>query len=305
MRSIYALSIAASLAMLPTNLASLPITQAISAPAVVESDPADPPASAQQTDEFSLVSATSSILEAYLLIDIAELAGMAPMTYEGKTPLANTHSEHSVAAFVTPNDKCLAEDAQCAAFIAGAGPGKGIFRVALPDGAEQRITRFQAWREMRCLAYAAWAEARSEGRDGMLAVMQVIVNRTIADGHPENICAVVSQKGQFDAMLGKKARPWLSAARHAERMVPAFSSELEGPDSTAAHGALALAWRLLTGQIGEDMTNGATFFATVELIEDRGSDIIAPNLEQAAVVGDHVFLRPADSPARTQIASRR
>lgn len=191
-------------------------------------------------------------------------------------------------------DRCLPADARCRAFVAGDGPKKGRFAGRLPDGTEVEISRFQAWRQLRCLAYAAWAEARSEGTEGMLAVMQLILHRVGHDEHPDTVCGVVSEPRQFDAMLSKKSRRWLKAARDRDAMVPAMPKKLTGPDAEAAEAALTLAWRLMTGQIETDLVGGATFYATVELIEQRGSDVLAPNLEETTVVGEHAFFRLVD-----------
>lgn len=191
-------------------------------------------------------------------------------------------------------DQCLPEDARCRAFVTGDGPKKGRFVGRLPDGTEVEISRFQAWRQMRCLAYAAWAEARSEGTEGMLAVMQLILNRVGHDDHPDTVCGVVSEPRQFEAMLNAKSRPWLKAARNRDEMVPAMPDDLTGPNAEAGQAALTLAWRLMTGQIETDLVEGATFYATVALIEKRGSDALAPNLEATTVVGDHAFFRPVD-----------
>ena len=48
-------------------------------------------------------------------------------------------------------------------------------------------------RETGCLAAAIYFEARSENRDGQIAVAQVILNRQKADAYPDTICGVVWQ----------------------------------------------------------------------------------------------------------------
>ena len=48
--------------------------------------------------------------------------------------------------------------------------------------------------QLLCLAKNIYYEAGLEGRDGMLAVAQVTVNRTQNDKFPDTICGVVNQK---------------------------------------------------------------------------------------------------------------
>jgi N-acetylmuramoyl-L-alanine amidase len=54
--------------------------------------------------------------------------------------------------------------------------------------------------DRRCLAIAAFTEARSEGADGMGAVMRVITNRIHDSRYPDSICGVTHQPGQFQAV---------------------------------------------------------------------------------------------------------
>lgn len=44
---------------------------------------------------------------------------------------------------------------------------------------------------------ALWFEARSEGKDGMRAVLEVIHNRTLHKNYPDSYCGVVQQSRQF------------------------------------------------------------------------------------------------------------
>ena len=248
----------------------------------------DPTAFALVHDRFALARDLSAILPA---------AGTPGDQFAMKAPIWSSRDAGPSAQLDVERaglDHCLPEDARCRAFVAGDGPKKGRFAGRLPDGTEVEISRFQAWRQLRCLAYAAWAEARSEGTEGMLAVMQLILHRVGHDEHPDTVCGVVSEPRQFDAMLSKKSRRWLAAARDRDAMVPAMPKKLTGPDAEAAEAALTLAWRLMTGQIETDLVGGATFYATVELIEKRGSDVLAPNLEETTVVGEHAFFRLID-----------
>ena len=52
-------------------------------------------------------------------------------------------------------------------------------------------------KETQCLHEALWFEARSEGKDGMRAVLEVIHNRTLHKNYPDSYCGVVQQSRQF------------------------------------------------------------------------------------------------------------
>jgi spore germination cell wall hydrolase CwlJ-like protein len=93
-----------------------------------------------------------------------------------------------------------------------------------------------------CLALAMYWEAKSEGRDGMLAVASVVLNRVAHPEFPDSVCAVVKQGGesppcQFSWWCDGKsdqpteARAWSSATRIAE-------SVLRSPPSDRTRGAL-------------------------------------------------------------------
>jgi len=47
------------------------------------------------------------------------------------------------------------------------------------------------------LKESLWFEARSEGKDGMRAVLEVIHNRTLNKNYPDSYCGVVQQSRQF------------------------------------------------------------------------------------------------------------
>lgn len=53
---------------------------------------------------------------------------------------------------------------------------------------------------VQCLAKAIYFEARGEGKKGMRAVAEVIINRTKSKEFPSSACAVLYQPGQFTFM---------------------------------------------------------------------------------------------------------
>lgn len=195
-----------------------------------------------------------------------------------------------------PIDTCREGDDLCLHF-AGAtnNPLRGGRELTwhVGDGT-MLLTRFQAWRQMRCLAYAAWAEGRSEGPFGMLAIMQVIANRTTSEEHPDTPCLAIAKKGQFEAMSQKQARKWRRAAANPAVMVPDIEAATKA-DIDAARSVRILAWRLMTGQIRKDGVRGATFYATRELVQSRRAPKWVQIFQPVMTIGEHVFFRPNDS----------
>lgn len=264
------------------------------------------PSPAQETPRVLPESERATTTRGADAVILASTPVTLPRMVDGVMIVPTIPVEPSFAGLILPEiapgiDTCRATDLDCFEFIEGEKPGKGTFEAVLADGQVVEISRFRAWREMRCLAYTAWAEARGEGVEGMLAVMLVIRNRRVNDDHEDSICAVVASRGQFESMTRKQAKKWLKAAKNSDLMVPGLSRDMEGPDAAAADSALVLAWRLMTGQIDVDMTEGATFFATVELIEKKGPEVLAQNLVETLVTGNHVFFRQE---APLQVAQR-
>lgn len=52
-------------------------------------------------------------------------------------------------------------------------------------------------RETQCIRESLWFEARSEGLDGMRAVLSVIHNRKLNLKYPDSYCGVIQQSRQF------------------------------------------------------------------------------------------------------------
>lgn len=60
--------------------------------------------------------------------------------------------------------------------------------------------------EFRNLALLLSGEAGGDSSDGQRAVVEVIANRAMDDGFPDDITAVMSQEGQFCAWKGRKKK---------------------------------------------------------------------------------------------------
>lgn len=115
-----------------------------------------------------------------------------------------------------------------------------------------------------CLAQVGFSEARGEGSIGMIAVMQVVLNRTKDSHWPKSICEVANQSGQFVG-LEKWAYP---------RFIP-------HSETKSWNEAITLA-ELLIGNVkhAPEACRKATYFNQSSSSE---------SLERVCRVGKHVF----------------
>lgn len=117
-----------------------------------------------------------------------------------------------------------------------------------------------------CVALTMYWEARGEGREGMLAVGSVVLNRVADQRFPDSVCEVVQQGGETPPCQ--------------------FSWWCDGRSDRPTHReqwavSLAVAEELLATR-PPDPTNGALFF--------HNTSIRAPwRRTQVARIGNHVF----------------
>ncbi len=142
--------------------------------------------------------------------------------------------------------------------------------------------------EVHLLAATTWAEARSQGEDGMRAVAHVVVNR-IGPRFGENLETVVLRPKQF------------SAWNHGDPNRPlALNPELyaqSGADLATWESAQAIAREVLTGQ-SADPTGGALFYHT---------RAVRPSWARFGVgrliIGQHVFYHDVPNQRQRRRAS--
>jgi spore germination cell wall hydrolase CwlJ-like protein len=118
-------------------------------------------------------------------------------------------------------------------------------------------------RDLECLTQAVYYEARGEGRDGMAAVAQVVLNRSRHAAFPRTVCGVVFQGAgrrtgcQFsftcDGSMrrGVNGAAWSRARGVAEA---ALSGRVYAPVGTATHfhtTAVSPRWRNSLVQVGQ------------------------------------------------------
>lgn len=148
------------------------------------------------------------------------------------------------------------------ASMGGAHPAAQPFRLA---------NVLDATRDLECLTQAVYYEARGEGRDGMRAVAQVVLNRARHPAYPKTVCGVVFQ----------------GAGR---RTGCQFSFTCDGSmrgrvDRGAWNRAHAVASAALSGQVYAGVGN-ATHFHTTGVAPGWRHSLI-----RVGQVGDHVFYR--------------
>lgn len=67
--------------------------------------------------------------------------------------------------------------------------------------------------EQSCMTSALYHEARGESDRGMFAVAAVIMNRTMEENFPDDVCGVISQKGQFTYDHKAKMKEWAAVTK--------------------------------------------------------------------------------------------
>ncbi|WP_298096085.1 cell wall hydrolase [Brevundimonas sp.] len=128
-----------------------------------------------------------------------------------------------------------------------------------------------ASRDLDCLTQAAYYEARGEGRDGMRAVAQVVLNRVRHSAFPNSVCGVVFQGA------GRRTGCQFSFT---------CDGSMRGPVNQAAwNRARAVASAALSGAVFAGVGNATHFHTTAVSPAWRHS------LVPVGQVGDHMFYR--------------
>ncbi len=128
-----------------------------------------------------------------------------------------------------------------------------------------------ASRDLECLTQAAYYEARGEGRDGMKAVAQVVLNRVRHRAFPNSVCGVVFQGA------GRRTGCQFSFT---------CDGSMRGPVNRAAwNRARDIASSALSGGVYASVGNATHFHTTGVSPRWRNS------LVQVSQVGDHLFYR--------------
>jgi spore germination cell wall hydrolase CwlJ-like protein len=152
----------------------------------------------------------------------------------------------------------------------------GLRQVSLtdaPDAARpfRLANALDASRDLECLTQAAYYEARGEGRDGMQAVAQVVLNRARHSAFPNSVCGVVFQGA------GRRTGCQFSFT---------CDGSMRGAVNRAAWDrARDVASKALSGAVYARVGN-ATHFHTTGVSPGWRNSLI-----QVGQVGDHLFYR--------------
>ena len=140
------------------------------------------------------------------------------------------------------------------------------------SGADLALAQLLA--EHRCLSEVMYYEARGEGRDGQLAVAEVVFHRLRHGDYGHSICAVVYE----------------GAGSSGCQFSFTCNGELEEQKSQVAwHAAEVLAARILTGEVAlKDITGDATHFHAASIAPDWAGDV---GMERTVQIGNHIFYR--------------
>ncbi|WP_082496201.1 cell wall hydrolase [Brevundimonas sp. Leaf363] len=150
----------------------------------------------------------------------------------------------------------------------------GLRRVSLTSAAAQPFRIGSALdnsRDLECLTQAVYYEARGEGRDGMQAVAQVVLNRARHPAFPKSVCGVVFQGA------GRKTGCQFSFT--------CDGSMRGGVSRVAWDRAKSIAVAALSGSVYAGVGN-ATHFHTTGV-----SPLWRTSLIQVGRVGSHLFYR--------------
>lgn len=162
---------------------------------------------------------------------------------------------------------------QMAVLVLALSPGLAAARKApKPDPRAEAL----AYADRKCLTEGLYFEAGSEGREGMVAVAEVIFRRAITRGFPKTICTVIyngapSYGCQFSfACDGARVRP---RSRALWKSTWALAGEL-----LKDRGAV----------LAENTTLGALRFHADYVSPDWESE----GFEKTVQIGRHIFYRP-------------
>jgi spore germination cell wall hydrolase CwlJ-like protein len=134
--------------------------------------------------------------------------------------------------------------------------------------------------EVRCMTEALYYEARGEGQNGQEAVAEVILQRVRSRAHPDSICGVVHEPGQFSYVTdGSTKRP---------------------RDQESWQAAKNLAARIVRGELVTSLTRRALFYHAVDVQPAWAAEMV-----RTAVIGNHIFYRLPGARERQQLTQVR
>lgn len=140
-----------------------------------------------------------------------------------------------------------------------------IFVCSVVKSINLEISDHIVFKEYECMAKTLHHEARGETSSGLIAVANVVINRTLHRSYPKTICGVVYQKNQF-SWVGR------TKAVNLENISPKVK---------------LIAYEAVLNNSWKDNTNGALFFHTIT----NKNMWNKKSLQPTAKIGNHVFFK--------------
>jgi len=152
--------------------------------------------------------------------------------------------------------------------------------VSLKRATAADVALAQLLAEHRCLSEVMYYEARGEGREGQLAVAEVVFHRLRHGHYGNSICAVVYEgAGQPGCQFSFTCNGDLADRK----------------SQVAWRRSEVLAAEILSGQIAlRDITGNATFFHAASISPDWANDT---GMERTVQIGNHIFYKRVRSRA--------
>ncbi|MEH6664304.1 MAG: cell wall hydrolase [Brevundimonas sp.] len=224
--------------------------------------------------------------------------------------IARRHDPYTVAGSAQRDRQAELLTARLESLRADAGAETGLRRISHTGGAAQPFRlagALDASRDLECLTQAVYYEARGEGRAGMQAVAQVVLNRARHGAFPNSVCGVVYQGAarstgcQFSFTCNGAMRRGVNRAawRRAHDVASAaLSGQVYAPVGNATHfhtTAVSPRWRhslVPVGQVGSHLfyrfggRNGASGAFTYAARPSTASDtqVIQASLDPSETV---------------------
>jgi spore germination cell wall hydrolase CwlJ-like protein len=148
----------------------------------------------------------------------------------------------------------------------------------------------EAQRQVSCLASNIYFEARSEPRDGQIAVAFVTLNRVDSASFPDNICDVVKQKSRVEKIGDKRVVCQFSWYCESTPKLTHYNMQLTNHQPRKYNEILDVALYVYANHEKlRDPTNGSLFYH---------ADYVSPNwrnLDRHVVIGRHIFYKVRDN----------
>ena len=148
----------------------------------------------------------------------------------------------------------------------------------------------EAQRQVTCLAGNIYFEARSEPKEGQIAVAFVTLNRVESSDFPNNICDVVTQKRRVESIGDRRLVCQFSWYCESKPKWQYYNAILTNNTTKKYDEVLDIAIYVYANQDKlKDPTNGSLYYH---------ADYVKPNwrnLDKHVTIGRHIFYRVKES----------